>query len=393
MASIKLKGDTSGEVTIQAPAVAGTTTLNLPATSSTLATQNALGVRNLIINGDMRIAQRGTSTSGITADSYYTVDRFYTGGSAAGTWTASQDTDVPTGQGFANSLKMQCTTANTSLSTYSYLAVHQRMEGQNLQHLKFGTSSAESLTVSFWVKSNKTGTYIIQFEDLDNNRARASSYTINTADTWEKKTLTFEGDTGGGFDDDQNASLDIYIWLVAGSGYQSGTLPSTWKAQVSGDRAVGQVNLADSTSNYINITGVQLEVGDTATPFEHRPYDMELARCQRYFQKSWSQGTAVGTAISIDDPNAVQQSWGSSNSGGIAGQAFLLPIVMRATPTLLTYDTNLNQGKVTILYAGANGAVNISYNQISVNDSKFRVRMYSNSAYGIVFAYTLTAEL
>ena len=339
MASIKLKGDTSGEVTISAPAVAGTTTLELPATSSTLATQNALGVRNLIINGDMRIAQRGTSSTGVTTDSYYTVDRYYTGGSTAGTWTISQDTDVPTGEGFANSLKLQCTTANASLSSGSYWAVHQRMEGQNLQHLNFGTSSAKSLTASFWVKSNKTGTYIIQFEDLDNNRSRASSYTINSANTWEKKVLTFEGDTGGGFDNDKNASLDMYIWLAAGSGYQSGTLPSTWKAQVAGDRAVGQVNLADSTSNYINITGVQLEVGDTATPFEHRPYDMELARCQRYFRKfgpeanSWN-GTMTSAsyarfymplAPSMRTAPAMSYSGSFTQCVEMVGYAFLSP--------------------------------------------------------------------
>jgi len=287
MASIKLKGDTSGEVTIQAPSVAGTTTLNLPATSSTLATQNALGVRNLIINGDMRIAQRGTSQASITTSGYYTVDRFLlTGGNSAGTWTQTQSTDVPTGQGFANSLKMQCTTANASLGSTAFFFIRQRIEAQNLQHIKKGTSSAESLTYSFWVKSNKTGTYIAEIFDDDNVRQISKSYTIDTADTWEKKTITFVGDTSGVLPNDNGSGFSVGMWLVAGSDYTSnGTLNTSWASTNVPQRAVGQVNLADSTSNYINITGVQLEVGDTATPFEHRPYDMELARCMRYFQR------------------------------------------------------------------------------------------------------------
>ena len=284
MASIKLKGDTSGEVTIQAPAVAGTTTLNLPATSSTLATQNALGVRNLIINGDMNIAQRGTSSTGVTTSGYYTVDRWHTGLSSAGTWTQTQSTDVPTGQGFANSHKLTCTTANSSLAGGSFLAIQTLFEGQNLQHLKKGTSSAESITLSFWIKSNKTGTYIAEIYDNDNTRQISKSYTINAADTWEKKTITYEGDTTGTLDNDNAHSLDITLWIAAGTLFTTGT-NEEWKSSSNANRAAGlTVNLADSTSNYINITGVQLEVGDTATPFEHRPYDMELARCQRYFQ-------------------------------------------------------------------------------------------------------------
>jgi hypothetical protein len=288
MASIKLKGDVSGEVTISAPSVAGTTTLELPATSSTLATQNSLGVRNLIINGDMRIAQRGTSSTGITSTfSYHTVDRWFTQGTSSfGTFTQTQDTDVPSGQGFANSLKMQCTTANASLSAGSYLRLEQRIEGQNLQHLKYGTSNAESLTLSFWVKSNKTGTYVCWLYQDSTVRGVSASYTISSSDTWEKKTITFSGDTSASSNivNDNSSELRILFQLVAGTDWSSGTLQTSWGNFVSANSAVGQVNLADSTSNYINITGVQLEVGTEATPFEHRPYDMELQRCQRYYE-------------------------------------------------------------------------------------------------------------
>ena len=305
MASINLQGDTSGSISISAPSVAGSNTLTLPATTQTLATQNALGVRNLIINGDMRIAQRGTSSSGITSAGYYTVDRMTLGVSAGlvGTWTQSQDTDIPTGQGFSNSLKMDCTTANASLSSTSFLAIQHRFEGQMLQHLKKGTSNAESVTLSFWVKSNKTGTYIIEIFDLDNSRQISYAYTIDVADTWEKKTITFAGDTTGALDNNNGRSIDLNFYLVAGSDYTGGTLNTSWASATTANRAVGQVNLADSTSNYLNITGVQLEVGDTPTPFEHRPYDMELQRCFRYFETlgggnvhggSYSGATTIG---------------------------------------------------------------------------------------------------
>jgi hypothetical protein len=297
MASIKLSGNTSGEITISSPDVAGTHTLTLPSATETLATQNSLGVRNLIINGDMRIAQRGTSSTGITSTfSYHTVDRWFTQGTSSfGTFTQTQDTDVPSGQGFANSLKMQCTTANASLSAGSYLRLEQRIEGQNLQHLKYGTSNAESLTLSFWVKSNKTGTYVCWLYQDSTVRGVSASYTISSSDTWEKKTITFSGDTSASSNivNDNSSELRILFQLVAGTDWSSGTLQTSWGNFVYANSAVGQVNLADSTSNYINITGVQLEVGTEATPFEHRPYDMELQRCQRYCEYSGLIGNSA----------------------------------------------------------------------------------------------------
>jgi hypothetical protein len=155
--------------------------------------------RNIIINGDMSIAQRSTSVAGITGQGYNTIDRFETHASSLGTWTQSQSTDVPTGQGFATSLKMDCTTADASPSAGDFLYVRQKVEGQNLQYLKKGTANALSTTLSFWVRSNKTGTYIAELYDIDNNRTISNSYTILSADTWEKKTLTYAGDTTGAF--------------------------------------------------------------------------------------------------------------------------------------------------------------------------------------------------
>jgi hypothetical protein len=233
----------------------------------------------------MSIAQRGTSSTGLTTGGYRTVDRFNFGIGTAGTWTITQDSTVPTGQGFAKSTKLDCTTANASLSTDSELSFFQKIEGQNLQYLKKGTSNAESVTLSFWVRSNKTGTYTAEIFDNDNSRQISKTYTISSADTWEKKTITFAGDTTGALDNDNAVSFWIFFWLGAGSNYTSGTLSTTWTSNTNANRvSSSQVNLADSTSNEWYITGVQLEVGDSATPFEFLPVDANKNRCLRYFQ-------------------------------------------------------------------------------------------------------------
>jgi len=246
--------------------------------------------RNIIINGDMNQAQRSTSVSSITSSGYHSLDRFRHGINSQGTWTISQASTVPTGQGFNKSLKMNCTTADSSPASGDYLWIEQRVEGQNLQYLKKGTSSAESLTVSFWVYATKTGTNIVELYDKDNTRHICQSYTISSSDTWEKKELTFTGDTTGAFTNDTDESFSLLFWLGAGSDYTSGTLATSW-ASVSGaaaNRAVGQVNHADSTSNNFYITGVQLEAGTAASDFEFLPADVNLNRCMRYFYKKVS---------------------------------------------------------------------------------------------------------
>ena len=257
-------------------------------TSSDLASgtiENQSAFKNIIINGDMSQAQRGTSTSSITSDNTYpSCDRWKLRLTTLGTWTQSQSTTVPTGQGFSTSLKMDCTTADASPAAGDRVFVKQAIEGQNLQYLKKGTSSAESTTVSFWVRSNKTGTYICELYDEDNSRSISKSYTISSADTWEKKELTFAGDTTGAFGNDNGDSLGLHFWLGTGSNYSSGTLATSWVASTNANRAVGQVNLADSTSNEWYITGVQFEVGTSATDFEFLPVDVNLNRCLRYYQ-------------------------------------------------------------------------------------------------------------
>jgi len=275
--------------------------------------------RNIIINGDMSIAQRGTSATGITGTGYNTVDRFKHIISGLGTWTASQSTEVPTGQGFANSFKMDCTTADASPASGDYNILSQIVEGANIQYLKKGTSSAESLTLSFWVKSNKTGTYICEIFDGNNTRQISKSYTINSADTWEKKTITFSGDTSGAIGTGASAFLQFNWWLAVGSDRSSGTLNTSWNSTTNANRVVGQVNLADAVNNQFYITGVQLEAGTQASPFEFLPYDVNLERCQRYYQTIRGMvGYAAGTTVfqtSIQFPKVMRAAPSVSLSG------------------------------------------------------------------------------
>jgi hypothetical protein len=260
--------------------------LSLSSASSIYQTKasNQFAHRNIIINGDMQIAQRSTSVASITSSGYNTADRYRVAISSQGTWTQSVENDAPTGSGFRNSLKMLCTTADASPAAGDEVSIQQNIEGQNLQHVKKGTASAEQLTLSFWVKSNVTGTYVVNIADVDNSREISKSYTINASGTWEKEVITFAADTTGAFDNDNALSLSLSFGLGAGSNYTSGTLQQTWAANTAANRFVGQTNLASATSNYWQITGVQLEVGDTATPFEFKSVEDELLECQRYYQ-------------------------------------------------------------------------------------------------------------
>jgi hypothetical protein len=173
------------------------------------------GKRNLIINGAMQVVQRGT-VSGLTGSSYGGPDRFKIGLSGAGTHRILQSATVPSGSGFANSWRLDCTTADTSITSSDNLHCQYRIEGQDLQQLKKGTSSAEKVTLSFWVRSSLTGTYVLEVRDVDNSRHIAKTYTISQADTFEHKILTFDGDTTGALDDDNDKSLQIQWWLAAG---------------------------------------------------------------------------------------------------------------------------------------------------------------------------------
>ena len=261
--------------------------------------------RNLIINGDMSIAQRGTSKTGETGTGYKSLDRWRFQAGSGIVSTFSQSTDVPSGQGFAYSFKQEATTGDSDLTTDQYNAVVQRIEGQMLQQLKKGTSNAESTTLSFWVKASVTGTYIVNITDDDNSRVIAKSYTINSANTWEKKTITFDGDTTGALDNDNARSITVTFWQGAGTDFTSGTLQTTWGSNVTANLAVGQVNAFASNNNTWQITGVQWEVGTSASDFEFLPHDIQLQRCYRYYEKIGTDGEiykpiGVGVKVNTD---------------------------------------------------------------------------------------------
>lgn len=247
------------------------------------------GVRNLIINGAMTVAQRGASTTSISSGNTFVLDRFRLQIVNGGTWTMSQSTTVPSGQGFSNSLKLDCTTADTSFGGDDLLQLQQLIEGQNLQHLDYGTSNAKTVTVSFWIRSNKTGTYTVELMHQTSSNTypfTSKTFTISSADTWEKKEISYAGDTSADIISSNAVGYYLNIWLGAGSLRTSGTLSNgTWNSTKANRVSSSNVNLADSTSNELYLTGVQLEVGDKATPFEYRSYGDELKRCMRYYLK------------------------------------------------------------------------------------------------------------
>ena len=327
MASIVIKCDTSGSVTISAPSVAGTQTLNLQAASGTLATtaQASVGTKNLIINGDMTIAQRGTSSTGQSnvGGGYRTVDRFAWQLSASmGTWTQEQSTDAP--EGFSYSLKHTCTSTATIGANNDAHQIYQKIEGQNLQHLNYGTSNAQSITASFWVKSNLTGVYTVSLYGNNGSSTRqiGSTITINSANTWEKKTVTIVGDTVNILQNNNGQGLNLAIWLACGTNRYSSGFDTSWvNYNALTAASPSQTQLGTTISDYFNITGVQLEIGENATPFEHRMYSQELAMCQRYYYvlaEGDNQAIAVGYYY-----NATQL--------GVVGTH---PVQMRATPTV-----------------------------------------------------------
>ena len=243
------------------------------------------GRRNIVINGAMNVAQRATSETGLGADgnTYNTCDRWHLScANTAGRFTMSQAADVH--DGFANALKFECTTADTSIAAGEFVILTQRFEGQDVQQFKKGSSDAESITVSFYVKGNASATYALELFDNDNSRQASQLFSVTT--NWTRVIKTFTPDTTGAFDDDNATSLELNIFLHAGSNLTSGTLSSTFASSTNANRAAGISSFFDSTDRTFFITGVQLEVGSQATPFEHRSFGEELALCQRYYEKT-----------------------------------------------------------------------------------------------------------
>jgi len=311
---------------------------------------SGFGFRNLLINGAMQVAQRGTSRTGITSSGYYTADRWQSSILSCGTWTQSVENDGPAGSGFAKSLKMLCT---SSTSGGFFVHISQTIEGQNLQSVRKGTASAQPLTISFWVKSNVTGTYVVNLSDLNNIRVCSSSYTVFSSGVWENKKITIPADTVGAFANNSSGSLSLTCWLAANDAQvNSGTLNTTWAASVQTNLGVGQVNVAAATDNYWQITGVQLEANPVATDFEHRPIGVELALCQRYYEKSYDTATAPGTVTEV----GVHWHSGSGNGSGRHYVPIRFKVEKRANDyTVTTYDPAASSSNWRTNNAGQTG--------------------------------------
>ena len=305
--------------------------------------------RNLIINGAMQVAQRGASTTSISSGNTFVLDRFRLQIVNGGTWTMSQSTTVPSGQGFSNSLKLDCTTADTSFGGDDLLQLQQLIEGQNLQHLDYGTSNAKTVTVSFWIRSNKTGTYTVELMHQTSSNTypfTSKTFTISSADTWEKKEISYAGDTSADIISSNAVGYYLNIWLGAGSLRTSGTLSNgTWNSTKANRVSSSNVNLADSTSNELYLTGVQLEVGDKATAFEHRSFGDELKRCQRYYARhtggsSGFSGMCAGVIY--------------SSTAAFMAHTFITP--MRALPSVGS-DGLSDSAKLQVVRGGTASAV------------------------------------
>tara|TARA_B100001057_G_scaffold62405_1_gene55876 strand:- start:1370 stop:2485 length:1116 start_codon:yes stop_codon:yes gene_type:complete len=330
-------------------------------------------VTPIIINGDMSVAQRATSVTGVTSGTYKTIDRFRIMISGAGTWTLSQSTTVPTGQGFNNSFKYDCTTADASLGSGDILGLSQKIEGFNQAAVKKGTANAEKTTLAFWVRSNKTGTYIAELYDDQNTRQVSKSYTIDSANTWEKKVIVFPADTSGANDFDNTQAMQVNWWLAMGSDYTSGTLSETWTSATSANRAVGQVNLADNTDNEWYCTGVQLEVGEfdtnTIPTFPFESFENNLQKCKRYYE---SFGTFGDYLIG----------YGYGSGSDTARTSFPFTVEKRATPTMADVSSSR---QVRINWTSSDGT---AVNQNSTTQATFSEPNIKNSGYVQIGGYS-----
>ena len=304
------------------------------------------GGKNVIINSEMMIAQRGTSFASV--GNVYTLDRFafYKQNSgAAFTVTQSTVTDLP---GFGHALKVDCTTADTSLAANEQGYIVTKIEGRELQRFAKGHGSdALPMTLSFYVKTNKTGVYTARIYDRDNGRNVSGSYTVANAN-WNRYTITFPADASGKLDNDVNSSLEFFFNLYAGADTNTGSLVTSWAASADAGSTTGQVNFADSTSNDWEITGIQLETGSSATPFEHRTRGEHLNACQRYLQD----------LTPTNSPYLPGSGSVPSNNNGVCVFHVALTVQMRTTPSLTATAGNYhvyNGGGQTVTSIALNG--------------------------------------
>ena len=313
---------------------------------------NQYGNRNLIINGEFQIFQRATAATAQTDGNFLTADRWFGFVSGGGAYTTQKSTGNTGTISHDTAWKIDVTTADTSLAAGDYYSLVQKIEAQNLQQLAYGTSNAKTITLSFWVRATKTGTSCVCVTKNDTTQYNyVAEYTINASDTWEHKTITIEPNSdikaaSGAIVNDNGLGMQVTFVLAYGSNYTAG-VNNTWND--SADFATtNQINHMDSTSNDFYLTGVQLEVGDTATDFEHRSFGDELARCQRYYFR-------------IDaDESYKRYANGVYYSTTAAETMIYLPVTMRAEPSFENTGTSTD-------YAFYDGTVRSISSNLALN--------------------------
>ena len=374
--------------------IATLSTVEVGATADqTKADLNAIGVsggrKNLIMNGGMQIAQRG-STWTTSNGSLYTLDRWRAYENATGNITVSHETDSP--DDFSSSLKVLVETADASISASEQVKVHQKIEAYNTAHLGFGTSSAKAITISFWVKSSLTGTFGCVVSNHNESRCYVKEYTINSANTWEKKALTVSGDTSGTWENNSNTVSLQVIWSM-GTGTDRESAADTWHSS-SEFQTSNCTNLIGTAGATWQITGVQLELGSVATDFEHRSYGEELALCQRYYVNNFNSGLYPGQTGVAMNGGALAQRFNLTDRYVVLGEQY--PVPMRASPSLSIYDRRGNINQMS-QYNSSTTVVTVSGVSQGLSTTTVALYLDNNSGSGTdlpqMFHYTADAEL
>lgn len=357
---------------------------------------NGLFFRNRIINGDMRIDQRnnGASVTVNSSSAPYCPDRWNSRvQQASGAFTVQRSTTVPTGAGFNNSVFLTVTNTTAAGST-NRVHIRQIIEGYNIADLGWGTASALTITLSFWVRSSVTGTYGVGFINSSETRSYVGTYVVNSANTWEKKSITVPGDTSGTWETGDSNGIRVTFDLGSGSSYNASSA-NTWVAQEAA-RTSSCVNWQQNSGATLYLTGVQLETGSVATPFERRPYGVEFLLCQRYYQENIGETGAANEMLPFTMNDGV--AFTPNNYRWIA---LSWPVEMRATPTVTFYPdggSKANPGNATYLTGTGSGAGNkLAPYGIALSPKMGTLKSYNEYAaftcYGVVAGYSASAEL
>jgi len=297
---------------------------------SNIGAGNASIMKNRLINGNMVISQRnGTTATNVTTNAQYTLDRWTSEVSQSSKFTVTQSTTAPTG--FNNSALITSSSAYT-VGASEIFTFEQRIEAYNTADLGFGTANAKTVTLSFWVQSSLTGTFGGALQSYISNRSYPFSYTISSANTWQQVSITIAGDTTGSWSGASNSGGIVVLFSLGSGSSVSGTAGSWSGTQYFS--TTGATSVVGTSGATFYITGVQLEVGSSATGFEYRQYGQELALCQRYYQSSYDIGTAAGSATTTGIRGLTYAASGVNAGAG----AITFQTVMRSSPTIATYD-------------------------------------------------------